>query len=336
MQTFWHARMKHRIDVCNGDADGLSSVVQWRLHDPQTASLVTGLKREIGLLDQVQAKAGDEVLVCDLSMRRNRQSLLRLLDGGASIHYFDHHDVDQIPAHPHLLAHINLAGDTCSSLLVDRYLQGRYRTWAIVGAYGDHLTGVADALGSEIGLTTPERQALQVLGESINYNAYGENAGDVYIAPIDLYRILIRYPDPLALLEHESIARELDAQKQSDLRQAADLAPYWQDAHVRVYLLPDAPWSRRAIGCLGNLLARTQPQQAHALLKARAGGHFMVSVRAPLCARAGAGALCRRFGGDGRAGAAGIDHLPAKDLASFIQAFSANRWSNLPNAPSAL
>lgn len=318
--------MKHRIDVCNGDADGLCSVLQWRLHDPRAATLVTGLKREIDLLDRVQAQAGDEVLVCDLSMRRNRQSLLRLLDGGARVHYFDHHEVEQIPVHARLLTHICLAGDTCSSLLVDRYLQGRYRAWALVGAYGDHLGLVADTLGIEIGLNAQQRHALQVLGESINYNAYGDQAQDVLIDPLELYRILIRYPDPFAFLEHEAIGQELDAKKQNDLQQAANLSPFWENGHARVYLLPDAPWSRRVIGCLGNLLTRQQPQYAHALLKPSAGGGYMASVRAPLSEQAGAAALCRQFGGDGRAGAAGIDHLAAKELKRFIAAFAKNNW----------
>ena len=50
-----------RFDVCNGDADGLSSVIQWRLHEPLRAMLLTGLKREITLLERVPAMAGDEV-----------------------------------------------------------------------------------------------------------------------------------------------------------------------------------------------------------------------------------------------------------------------------------
>ena len=72
------------FDVCNGDADGLCAVLPWRLFKPQAAQLVTGLKRDIDLLAQVPAVAGDQVLVCDLSMRRNRQPVLRLLAAGMS------------------------------------------------------------------------------------------------------------------------------------------------------------------------------------------------------------------------------------------------------------
>ena len=64
-----------RFDVCNGDADGLCAVRQWRLHEPLPSTLITGLKREIDLLARVPIDAADEVLVCDLSMRRNRPAL---------------------------------------------------------------------------------------------------------------------------------------------------------------------------------------------------------------------------------------------------------------------
>lgn len=322
--------MERRMDVCNGDADGLCAVVQWRLHEPLVASLVTGLKRDIELLERVQAGPGDHVLVCDLSMQRNRPALLRLLDAGARVHYFDHHEVDDIPLHPLLQAHIDIASDVCTSLLVDCHLGGEYRAWALVGAFGDNLTTVADELGADLGLGVAERQRLQTLGEAINYNAYGDSEQDVYIAPAHLYEILIRYRDPLALLEHESIGQELDALRQADLRQATAMAPYWEDARARAFLLPDAPWSRRVIGSLVNVFAAAQPQRAHAVLKATAAGDFVVSVRSPLAALGGAAALCRQFGGGGRAGAAGIDRLPAPSLGRFIKAFSVAHWAASP------
>lgn len=317
---------RRHIDVCNGDADGLCSVVQWRLREPLAASLVTGLKRDIALLDRVQAGQGDDVLVCDLSMQRNRQALMRLLEGGARVRYFDHHEVDDIPLHPQLQAHIDAAPDVCTSLLMDRHLDGQFRAWAVVGAFGDNLTAVADGLATGLGLGVEDRRRLRTLGEAINYNAYGDSEQDVHIMPAQLYQILIRYRDPLALLAHESIGQELDALRQADLRQAAALTPYWEDARASVYLLPDAPWSRRVIGCLGNEFATARPQRAHAVLKAAGAGGFLVSVRAPLGAPGGAGDLCRRFGGGGRAGAGGIDHLPVQELERFIQAFSAVRW----------
>lgn len=318
--------MAMHIDVCNGDADGLCAVVQWRLHEPLAARLVTGLKRDIELLERVQAASGDHVLVCDLSMQRNRAALMRLLDAGAQVHYFDHHEVDDIPLHPLLESHIDVASDVCTSLLMDRHLGGEFRAWALVGAFGDNLTTVADELGANLGLGVADRHRLQTLGEAINYNAYGDSEQDVHIAPAHLYEILIRYRDPLALLEHESIGQELSALRQDDFRQAAAVPPYWEDGGASVLVLPDTPWSRRVMGSLANEFAAAQPQRAHAVLKATAASDFVVSVRSPLAAMGGAAALCRQFGGGGRAGAAGIDHLPAPSLDRFIKAFSVAHW----------
>lgn len=317
---------RQHIDVCNGDADGLCSIVQWRLHEPLTASLVTGLKRDIALLDRVNAGLGDEVLVCDLSLQRNRQALMLLLAEGARVRYFDHHEAADIPLHPQLEAHIDVAGNVCTSLLMDRHLDGQFRAWAVVGAFGDNLTAVADELAIGLGLGVEDRRRLRALGEAINYNAYGDSEQDVHIAPAQLYRILIRYRDPLVLLEQESIGQELDALRQADLRQAAAMAPCWEDDRASAYRLPDAAWSRRVIGCLANELATAQPRRAHAVLKATGSGALVVSVRAPVGAPGGAGELCRHFGGGGRAGAAGIDGLPAQELERFIQAFSAVPW----------
>lgn len=314
------------IDVCNGDADGLCAVLQWRLEKPAPAVLVTGLKRDIALLDRVQAGPGDEVLVCDVSLQRNRAALLRLLAAGARVRYFDHHAPPDVPDHPNLETHIDLDSQTCTSLLMDRHLGGAHRSWALVGAYGDNLTGVADTLAVQTGMNTEDRDRLRMLGEAINYNAYGEEESDVFMAPARLYETLLRYPDPLDLLQYESIAQQLDALRRDDLRRAADLPPHWQNNHASATLLPDAGWSRRVIGCLANELARAEPQKAHAVLKAVRGDAYVVSVRAPLSAAGGARELCQRFGGAGRAGAAGIDHLPAQDLDDFLEAFGATRW----------
>jgi hypothetical protein len=318
--------MPQHVDVCNGDADGLCAALQWRLHEPAPATLVTGLKREIALLERVAANAGDEVNVFDLAMQRNRSALARLLDAGVRVRYFDHHAVQDIPSHPLLEALIDCASDVCTSLLVDRHIGGAFRAWALVGAYGDNLTRVADCLAADSGIGTGDRARLRRLGEAINYNAYGDDEPDVCIAPARLHAILARYSDPRDLLAHEAIIDEIDALRGADLRQALDWPSHWQDAGGSVHVLPDAPWSRRVLGCLANELANAQPQRAHAVLKRQRTGGYAVSVRAPLAAPSGAHELCSRFGGGGRARAGGVDALPAADLECFVSAFEGVRW----------
>jgi oligoribonuclease NrnB/cAMP/cGMP phosphodiesterase (DHH superfamily) len=79
------------IDVFNGDADGLCALVQLRNANPQDSVLVTGVKRDINLLDRVTAQAGDQVTVLDVSLDKNRDGLSAVLKAGAEVVYIDHH-----------------------------------------------------------------------------------------------------------------------------------------------------------------------------------------------------------------------------------------------------
>jgi len=315
-----------RFDVCNGDADGLCAVLQWRLAHPAPSTLVTGLKRELALLQAVPATAGDEVLVCDLSMQRNHAALLRLLEAGVNVRYVDHHKVDRVPAHAALQACIDVDARVCTSLLMDRLLEGRFRPWALVGAYGDNLGAVADALADGLGLDAHERLQLRQLGEGINYNAYGDDASDQHIAPQQLYARLVQHAHPLELLRHDSIGSELDALRRADLQQALAQPVQTAGRGARWVRLPDAAWARRVIGSFANTLAANETAMAHAVLQTHRGGGYVVSLRAPQARPQGADEFCRRFGGGGRAGAAGIDHLPDGELPRFVAELSSAHW----------
>ena len=320
------------MDVFNGDADGLFAAHQLRLAepgpDPARVTVVTGLKREIALLERIEVPAAGamEIRVFDIALSRNRAALDRLLAAGATVRWFDHHHPGEIPRHPRLRTCIDTAPQVCSSLLVDRELQGRYRRWAVAAAFGDNLTAVAHALGVSSGLTERELAQLRELGESVNYNGYGETAADVLIAPAALYARLADYADPLDFAADDPIVTELAARRRADLATAMRLPPWREGAAGAVFVLPDEGWSRRVLGSLANLLAERSSSAAFAVLKARADGSYMASVRAPLDRPKGADRLCRRFGGDGRAGAGGIDRLPPGELDAFARAFEEHDW----------
>jgi hypothetical protein len=70
------------------------------------------------------------------------------------------------------------------------------------------------------------------------------------------------------------------------------------------------------------------------VLRLAAAGHYVASVRAPLASSGGAGDLCAKFGGAGRAAAAGIDRLPPAGLERFIEAFEATTWGRAPRLAS--
>src|SRR5262245_49285516 len=141
--------MQH-FDVFNGDADGISSIVQLRLAQPLSSRFISGAKRDIFLLDRVDAAPGDSVTVLDVSLDVNRTPLEALLAHGVHVEYFDHHYAGSVPRSPRLATHIDLAPDVCTGILVDRHLAGRERIWAVVAAFGDNLIEQALDLASSL------------------------------------------------------------------------------------------------------------------------------------------------------------------------------------------
>ena len=89
-----------QIDVFNGDADGICALVQLRLAQPVQSRLVTGVKRDIQLLERIFIQKNDFVTVLDISLKKNRTALDRILQQGATVFYVDHHESGDIPQHP--------------------------------------------------------------------------------------------------------------------------------------------------------------------------------------------------------------------------------------------
>ncbi|GAA5317748.1 MAG: hypothetical protein AseanaTS_29550 [Candidatus Pelagadaptatus aseana] len=313
------------FDVFNGDADGICSLLQLRLAEPREATLITGVKRDIALLQQVQAGSGDRVTALDISMDKNSADLQRLLNEGADVLYVDHHYPGDIPESEQLMAIINEAADTCTSMLVNKHLKGAYSRWAVVGAFGDNLKTSATALAKPLNLSPSELEQLENLGIYINYNGYGSDLADLHFAPADLFRALLAYSNPLDFVTdgNDDFAK-LEAGYNTDMANAASLTPEVATDISAVYMLPDQPWARRVSGVFGNDLANKFPDRAHSVVTAKANGNYLVSVRAPLSNKSGAVDLCRQFAtGGGRAAAAGINDLPADQLDDFIAALDA-------------
>lgn len=309
-------------DVFNGDADGICALQQLRLQYPREARRISGLKRDIALLQQVPARAGDEITVLDISLDRNRDALVAALDKGARIFYADHHFAGEIPQSPLLDCHIDVAADTCTSLIINRLLEGEQARWAVVGAFGDNFDAPARQLGESIGLDADALGVLQQLGICLNYNGYGFELDDLLFHPAELFARLRPYRDPLEFIENDSAYAELLAQFEDDMARAAGAAAESESAGGAIYLLPNEGWARRTVGVMGNDLAKKFPDRAHALLVDMGDGHHRVSVRAPYHRKTGADELCRQFpGGGGRKAAAGINALAQEMLPQFIDRF---------------
>lgn len=312
------------FDCFNGDADGICALTQLRLAHPANSELITGVKRDINLLHRVEAGKGDHVTALDISLDKNRSALLSILEQGGDVFYCDHHFAGEIPEHPRLEAIINTTPDVCTSLLIDRYLEGLYRGWAVVGTFGDNLKKSALGLAKPLDLSESQLEAYRRLGIYINYNGYGAELADLYFHPADLYRRVVAHMTPdLFMAEDAETFQTLENGYHDDMNHAFSVSPSFEQEHAAVFELPDEPWSRRVSGVFGNELANRHPQRAHAVVTQIADGMRVVSVRAPLENKQGADEICRQFEtGGGRAAAAGINRLPADRLNGFIDVFS--------------
>lgn len=310
-------------DIFNGDADGICALHQLRLAHPAKSILVTGVKRDISLLAQVRAEIGDQITVLDIAMSKNRKALLLALDRGAQVRYFDHHIPGEIPAHPQLATFIDISPNICTSLLVNNHLNGQFLIWAVVGAFGDNMHESAIHASKTLQLSSTQLDTLQKLGECINYNAYGESLQDLYFHPAELYQVMHHHRDPFTFIHEEAIFETLKTGYAEDIALAKKLKPEVESTAGAIYILPDAPWSRRISGVFGNLLATASPLIAHAVLTKRTTGGFVVSVRAPLATKTGADKVCEQFEtGGGRKGAAGINCMPENQFGRFNQIFN--------------
>ncbi len=311
------------IDVFNGDADGICALIQYRLAHPSDSTLITGVKRDIKLLDKITAKEGDQITVFDISMEKNNSALQQALNAGANVFYVDHHLSGEIPNHPTLTAIIDTSADTCTSLLVDQHLNGKYKEWAIVAAFGDNMTGSAEKAASTLTLKESQIAQLKRLGISVNYNGYGNHVDDLHFQPDALYKEMINYSSPLDFIsDSQSVYHELQDGYDSDIAKTSNLKPEINKQHIAIYKLPNEDWARRVSGVFGNQLANQYPDRAHAVLTQHPESGYVVSVRAPLNNLDHAGELCKQFSnGGGRKGAAGINQLPASELERFTVLF---------------
>ena len=104
------------------------------------------------LLKFIIATRDSTITVLDVSSHANQDPLLQLLKQGKNVHYFDHHFAGEMPESPLFHPHIDTSPDVCSSMLVDRFLSGKYRLWAIVASFGDNLHVSVHELASSLKL----------------------------------------------------------------------------------------------------------------------------------------------------------------------------------------
>lgn len=308
-------------DVFNGDADGICALIQLRLAEPRDSVLITGVKRDISLVSRVPNAALAQVTILDISLEKNREAVDALLSADCSVFYVDHHfPGENVPGHPNFTALIDTQPTTCTSLLVDEHLGGRFHNWAIAAAFGDNLNAVGEELATKAGLSARQADSLRNLGVCMNYNGYGASVEDLHFHSAQLYREFVKFSDPLELIAASPVTwQKLRDGYEADMAKGLAAPVLTESAKSLVVKLPDEAWARRVSGVLGNELANRNPDKACAIVSENADDTYLVSVRAPLNNRSGADEVARQFPtGGGRKAAAGINALPADRLDEFL------------------
>lgn len=311
--------MTKYFDIFNGDADGICALHQLRLEKPLQAELITGVKRDIKLLDRISTVENSQITVLDISLDSNRGSLQELLAQNNRVYYYDHHFCGEIPSSQQLTTSIDTSAETCTSLILNTKFSGAHVLWAICGAFGDNLHRPAQELCDELGLKTQTCSMLQEIGELLNYNGYGTTIDDLHFHPADLYRAVSGYTSPIDFFNESPIINILRQGYAEDMRMAMSIAPFKHNGQSRIYFFPDAPWARRISGVFSNLKAREQEKLAHAVITENSDTSLRISLRAPISNRQNADTICNSFPtGGGRKAAAGINTLPANMLNEFL------------------
>ncbi|PTN12291.1 DHHA1 domain-containing protein [Nitrosomonas aestuarii] len=313
------------IDVFNGDADGICALIQLRKAHPQDAQLITGVKRDIQLLKNVEATPNDHISVLDISFEKNRADIQRLLHQGASIEYYDHHKSGTLVSHPKLRTYIDdQSSAICTGLLVDRKIDGQFRAWALVAAFGDNFNAAAMTLGESSGFDRESLCTLQKLGVYINYNSYGEHLSDLFYHPDALYRHLLPFTSPFDFINEKKEIYNTLAEGYANDMAAAKSTPYLhQSTRSAIVLFDNEKWARRVSGVYINALANQHPDRAHAVITQNTDKTYKISIRSPLNkTEIHADKLASQFQtGGGRKSAAGINALPDEQLNPFIDTF---------------
>ncbi len=316
-------------DVFNGDADGIIALLQLHLSrakpHPKDSILITGVKRDISLLKNVDVEQATSVTVLDISLEKNADALIKLLNKDIAVFYVDHHRPGNIPKSNFLTTLINTDANICTSLLVNKYLNNEFVYWAIAAAFGDNMHAAAQVLADKHDVSIEQQALLSELGVYINYNGYGRSIDDLHFHPIRLFEILLNYPNPFDLInDTDSVFYQLKAAYLADMTQAKQSILLIDNEQLSAVQLADEPWARRVSGVFGNELANASPNKAHVVVTLNATTikempSYTISLRAPLNNKQGAGEICASFPtGGGRAAAAGINALPAEMLGDFF------------------
>ena len=309
-------------DVFNGDTDGIFAWHQLRLTHPRDAEIITGVKRDVNLASKVNAEDGDLVTIMDVSHAKNRKDVQRILDSGAIVEYFDHHDPKELIEHPNITYHINTEPNISTGLIVNSHVNGQNCLWSIATAFGDNHLDLAMNMAKSESLSDEQVLILKQIGLVVNYNSYGQTIEDLFYSPEEIAEAARACgSDIFKFLEQGDIFSTLLENFNADMSSAVCQEPFSISKNGVIYTLPNEAWTHRIMGSFSNHLVSTNKNLACAIAVLNSDGTYRISVRSSINNPHGAGNLCGNFGGGGREKAGGINNLPASDMNTFKEEF---------------
>lgn len=303
--------------IFNGDADGIIATRIFARIDDRKGRFITGVKRDISLLNQIAHLKHLSICVFDISIEKNLEALEKLLENNCLIKWFDHHISNDIPIHKNFQPVINTDANVNTTWLVSNH-QTTFTTWTVAGLFGDNMVETAFKIGKKIGLNSKQIALLKEFGELLNYNAYGEKVADLFFPPVEILKRSYDFADIFDFIDQTEFYKILFEGRAKDLRKAG-AAEVIAEGVIR---FPDEAWAKRVVGDYANGLSKIEPDLAHAVLVENKASDFVVSVRCAMNEEKNVAAFCGQFPtGGGRMKAGGINKLPQEELGAFVSAF---------------
>ena len=201
-------------DFFNGDADGIISLHQFRLQFPRKSELFTGVKRDVKLLRHAVDIKNATFTVFDISLLSNSDYIEGILKNNNKVSWFDHHEPGDTDLGDNFSIRVDADPNCCTNILVDKFIDGLHRPWTICGAYGDNLHEQAEKLNPCFSET--KMLELKEIGETLNYNGYGNEESDLTVHPKDVYLDIQKYRSPFQYRKKSEIYNKINTQMNSD------------------------------------------------------------------------------------------------------------------------
>ena len=311
--------MKH-YDFFNGDADGIISLHQFRLQFPRKSELFTGVKRDVKLLRDAVDIKNATFTVFDISLLSNSDYIEGILKNNNKVSWFDHHEPGDTDLGDNFSIRVDADPNCCTNILVDKFIDGLHRPWTICGAYGDNLHEQAEKLNPCFSEMTMLQ--LKEIGETLNYNGYGNEESDLTVHPKDVYLDIQKYRSPFQYRKLSEIYNKINTQMKSDETELNSSEILHTSETGNIILLPNTKASIRYSGIYSNKQTTDNPDKAFAILTEINDDNYRVSIRSPKNNPYEASTLALSFPtGGGREKAAGINELPKTELKKFIDKF---------------